>query len=875
MKMCQNLYLSLVCVVALAIGYAADTADASTAYYTPVASPSSVPCNTDASCKILNNVQVSAVTYQTSPGVGIYAWNQTCPGSPDGSTYIRPSGAVSGCFVITGFASLSPVPPSGSALSAVASMAALQALTSSAMASVKQINLAGWSVGNVEGAGAFSWLTAAQAAGLTPDNGVVVAPSGYADCSAGCMVRQFSGAVRTSFYGITSGQDCTAALNAEYAFEHVTAPGNMQINNDVACVATPSGAHTFDASTFPASQALAIIGPYIFPNLSYKAVGGSLLYAHQTISSGATFTGAPGYKYYDGSVGGGDAYLTSSAVAFPWEVDYSTQALDLNLSQPVSIHGAGIGFEFYSPSTTHGPTNITVNGFLYGDGTTAQVNLLCVNCVFFNQLGTTQFTDGFASVPLWLMNSWNWNNGNVTLRNGEALAVLQNNNENTFNSLKLFNVTSTQAAYTTFIFRDNAGTNFVTAGAVVGDQVWVTDNLKSQLLKCAISSVGRYDESGGTWTINNDMLILSGCSYSNAAGDLSQFSVTSSILFKSGLLAGNQYQMDLRPTFANSGNADFMNSYHQSRFDSGAVYVDGTEQFNVAGGQDSNWLGEAAIVSADQPGSSGNIFGHVHLECEGPENCFVSRKYEYGTYTLTGATPSQGTAGADIEISDAVLTDSAFGLASAFYGDYFNKSKVYGVAQSPGASMYAWSYICGVNCFNVNHSSFYGKQSNANTWGILDEQLNSAHPATIISPYTDQILFTTAPYSSTAAATVAFGSSIFRTSTATSQTEYGQMNTFPNSMIGIMTDTVCTTYSATAGEYIQLQFHGLQSDNSTVTIFSGSQMLYAGAVGNSVHVYASFVIPVNVNGAFQFQPVVSGTHFAGCTTAVRQVFGGF
>ena len=72
-------------------------------------------------------------------------------------------------------------------------MSVLSGYTAAEMAFLGTINLQGYYAGSTAGGGTFTWLTAAQASGLTPDGGLVIAPSDHPGvCTSGCLVRQFT-----------------------------------------------------------------------------------------------------------------------------------------------------------------------------------------------------------------------------------------------------------------------------------------------------------------------------------------------------------------------------------------------------------------------------------------------------------------------------------------------------------------------------------------------------------------------------------------------------------------------------------------------------------------------------------------------------------
>jgi len=82
------------------------------------------------------------------------------------------------------------------------SMQDLEKLTTASMSQYKTIVLSGYYSGNPTGGGIFTWLTAAQASGLTPDGGVIIAPSDNpGSCSAGCLALSSAVPVTPFQYG--------------------------------------------------------------------------------------------------------------------------------------------------------------------------------------------------------------------------------------------------------------------------------------------------------------------------------------------------------------------------------------------------------------------------------------------------------------------------------------------------------------------------------------------------------------------------------------------------------------------------------------------------------------------------------------------------
>lgn len=90
-------------LIAITLGFWANNTYAA-AYDSVFPSPTTIGCASDASCAVLTHVRVQTLTYSGTVGSGLYTWNASCPSSPDGAFYIRPTGAASGCFVMDGFA---------------------------------------------------------------------------------------------------------------------------------------------------------------------------------------------------------------------------------------------------------------------------------------------------------------------------------------------------------------------------------------------------------------------------------------------------------------------------------------------------------------------------------------------------------------------------------------------------------------------------------------------------------------------------------------------------------------------------------------------------------------------------------------------------
>jgi hypothetical protein len=89
------------------------------------------------------------------------------------------------------------------------SLAELKALTSSQMASIKQVFVREYSVGGGFGSGTWIWRTSAQVTALGisgPDGGAVIAPSGASTCASGCMVeKNYGSIIDAGWYGAQPG----------------------------------------------------------------------------------------------------------------------------------------------------------------------------------------------------------------------------------------------------------------------------------------------------------------------------------------------------------------------------------------------------------------------------------------------------------------------------------------------------------------------------------------------------------------------------------------------------------------------------------------------------------------------------------------------
>ena len=88
---------------------ASHSASISAPYYQPFASQSLVPCNSDATCKALQNIAVGGVTFGGNTGTAFYTWDATDACTPNGGFYFQPSGATH-CFNMApgGFAANAP-----------------------------------------------------------------------------------------------------------------------------------------------------------------------------------------------------------------------------------------------------------------------------------------------------------------------------------------------------------------------------------------------------------------------------------------------------------------------------------------------------------------------------------------------------------------------------------------------------------------------------------------------------------------------------------------------------------------------------------------------------------------------------------------------
>lgn len=123
--------------------------------------------------------------------------------------------------LLVGFSSVSVAQNYGPTVYHVATMQDLTKMTSASLGQYKTIILDGYYAGNSSGGGTFTWLTAAQASGLTPDGGVVIAPSDHPGvCTSGCLVRQIAGNLSVLDYGAdpTGTADSSSAWNSYLAY---------------------------------------------------------------------------------------------------------------------------------------------------------------------------------------------------------------------------------------------------------------------------------------------------------------------------------------------------------------------------------------------------------------------------------------------------------------------------------------------------------------------------------------------------------------------------------------------------------------------------------------------------------------------------------
>lgn len=229
------------------IAAACSVLPASSAVYNTVYNNAAAIVCSDATCPLTQNIQVTTITYSGIPGSGTYTWSASCPGTPDGATYIRPDRASTGCFVMSGpFQALTGPLVSGSATAATTgsvvlngktsgavtikpqdvagifnfnipitagslgqfltsggggsnamnwvdglvmypSMSAVSGLTAAQMAEFGGVCMKGFYANTVFGGGCFSWLDASHVSGLAPDGGTIVPPTGVANCSTGCL----------------------------------------------------------------------------------------------------------------------------------------------------------------------------------------------------------------------------------------------------------------------------------------------------------------------------------------------------------------------------------------------------------------------------------------------------------------------------------------------------------------------------------------------------------------------------------------------------------------------------------------------------------------------------------------------------------------
>jgi hypothetical protein len=88
---------ALACVAVMA----ALPALASSAYYQPTPTLTAL-ANYGTASPIILHAHVLTATVGTSTGAGFYTWHSSCPGSPDGATYVAATGVAVGCWAIEG-----------------------------------------------------------------------------------------------------------------------------------------------------------------------------------------------------------------------------------------------------------------------------------------------------------------------------------------------------------------------------------------------------------------------------------------------------------------------------------------------------------------------------------------------------------------------------------------------------------------------------------------------------------------------------------------------------------------------------------------------------------------------------------------------------
>ena len=152
---------------------------------------------------------------------------------------------------------------------AVPSMAVLSSYPAIVMQQYGTFQLNGYYAGSTAGGGTFTWLTAAQASGLTPDGGVVIAPSDHPGvCSFGCLKRQTT-IFRPQFYGafmdgshhpVSSLYSTLATFQAAYPWEKSFHPSQTytDVENDEidgiaiqACLFAANPVYSFNGSPTP------------------------------------------------------------------------------------------------------------------------------------------------------------------------------------------------------------------------------------------------------------------------------------------------------------------------------------------------------------------------------------------------------------------------------------------------------------------------------------------------------------------------------------------------------------------------------------------------------------------------------------------------
>jgi len=248
-------------------------------------------------------------------------------------------------------------------------------MKASVMQQYGTLYLDGYYTGSTQGGGTFTWLTAAQAAGLTPDGGIVIAPSDHAGtCADGCLMRKLDGYISLYYFGAKADYDVTTGTGTD---------------NSAAITAAIKGSVTFGLPLFVPSTApndvvsafyftLPQTAPENFPGMYGAGLENSLLaYGGSAGTTAFTFSsnGQEGFQYHDFSV------FSAGANSVPGNV------------------GSG--------------RSIKRNGISWGDGTVeASMNVDTVGAWNFNGFGQKfDFYGDARARNIWVISSGNDDSG--------------------------------------------------------------------------------------------------------------------------------------------------------------------------------------------------------------------------------------------------------------------------------------------------------------------------------------------------------------------------------------------------------------------------------------------------------------------------------